>query len=699
MRTIGESTRGGHRGGYRGRGRGGRGGGRQHGEDKRFVSRFTDPRFQTSNSGRGGRGGRPQRGGRNQGAGDAATQDPRFAKYFAEQEPQENDDEDSEEVEEGAEEQDGSGSDVALSDDEAAALDEDAQAWSGSEDLEFCEARRRVAIVNCDWDHVRAVDLYAILFHALPLGGQLKDVKIYLSDFGKERLENERMHGPDLWVKPGEADSVAPELAEPQVEELKDDEENQYSDESDNGSDDDDGWEDDNPNMMEEEGDDGEKFSSGKYRKYERDRLKYYYAIATFDSPDTAAAVYADLDGMDIEASGVVLDLRYVDDDESFGKPVQEASKIPPNFRPLSSFKAAAMSQTKFRISWDQDDVHRHHSIRDSFTGVTEDDDLGAYIAPNSSSEEDFELDPTAELRKAKREEKKRKLRQRYAALLSEIGGIPDQIPEEDDGNEDNVNDEGSSDDDDLNRFSDVDEEDSDEESDEESVNGNVEGTFDFDADTKASRLQRDAAIKKALREGDIGSQTQLKYKLQRKENKKSKKEMLLAERAAERAALEAQASMRKKALKKAIGDQSGDDQEALSGKEKRKIHAKATKERLAKERDDKKKMRLANSLGVEKDSIRPHKETAEAVEETTIDSRFKSKLMSDPRFHLDVAQRDKRTNADVVKLASRVVKERQEAAKSATSRKTTERSATTTPDEAADFFLSRPSKKPRRES
>ena len=42
------------------------------------------------------------------------------------------------------------------------------------------------------------------------------------------------------------------------------------------------------------------------------------------------------------------------------------------------------------------------------------------------------------------------------------------------------TNDEGSSDDDDLNRFSDVDEEDSDEESDEGSVNGNVEGAFDL---------------------------------------------------------------------------------------------------------------------------------------------------------------------------------------------------------------------------
>ena len=85
---------------------GGRGGGRQHGEKKRFVSRsrILGSRHPTAvvvvvavvlsgvDATR---------------SGDAAR-DPRFAKYFAEQEPQENDDEDSEEVEEGAEEQDGS---------------------------------------------------------------------------------------------------------------------------------------------------------------------------------------------------------------------------------------------------------------------------------------------------------------------------------------------------------------------------------------------------------------------------------------------------------------------------------------------------------------------------------------------------------------------------------------------------------------
>lgn len=49
----------------------------------------------------------------------------------------------------------------------------------------------------------------------------------------------------------------------------------------------------DNIAMLQECGEDGDYFSAGKYRKYEMDRMKYYYAIAIFDSAATASVVYA----------------------------------------------------------------------------------------------------------------------------------------------------------------------------------------------------------------------------------------------------------------------------------------------------------------------------------------------------------------------------------------------------------------------
>ncbi|KPI83057.1 hypothetical protein ABL78_7923 [Leptomonas seymouri] len=696
MKTLQSSSRG--RGGgsnYRGRGggRGGRGGsvssGRGHGRDKgdrRFAARFTDPRFQVSAQAD------RQAYRRNRATmEDAAQQDPRFAKHFAPV----RDDLEGEEAE-GVEEE---GSSIASSDDdeasqiissdeefskdeggslpseEEAALDEEVNAWAPDE-VEFIEARRRVAVVNCDWDHVRAVDLYAILFHALPLGGQLHDVCVYMSEFGKKMIEHERVHGPDLWMKSGEAEVSAsadgedgaataamPEMVE-LPEEISDDEVSEPRS---------DGWTDDDPNMMHEQGENGEFFSDGKYRRYEMDRMKYYYAVATFDSAETAAAVYNELDGMDIEASGVVLDLRYIDDDESFENPVSRADHIPANFRPLASFKMSAMSQSKFRISWDQDDVFRHQSVQDSFTGTTEDDDLAAYLAP-ADSDEDNDGRPVDPEKKAR---EKLHVRRKYAALLEEVGGIPDELEEE--GNEgaagasvDEVHElDDDSDDNSLNRFSDVEmdeeededsegsmKEDSDEDGDDE-VTGDMEATFDLAADTKAVGLQRDARLKQKLKSADLATKAELKYKLRRKEMKKSKKDMLRHQREAEKAAqVDHQAENRQK-LKELMGTDADIPAKATS-KERRKAHAKQVKQRLAEERAAKKKMRAANQLGVmqQMQHVRREQEAQRAVDQ--IDSRFKSKLLSDPRFHLEVAQKDKRVADDVVQFASTVAKARQ---------------------------------------
>lgn len=696
MKVVAGSSRGsgGRGGGLRGRGRG-RGGG----EDRRFSARHSDPRFAVSTSrGGGGRGGRG--GFHRSNAQDAISQDPRFAQRLAAKYDTPIDDDEQEDVDSGSDDEPDDASSahespveeeeaVPLDENEEQLLDEDAANWSGS-DIEFCEARSRVAIVNCDWDHVRAVDIFAILFHSLPLGGQLKDVKVYLSEFGKKMIDFEKQRGPDLWVKPGEEDIPLPK--EIDVEELPEDGEPPFDGADDIDEDAEDGWVEDDPAMLDEVGEDGEKFSSGKYRKYERDRMKYYYAVATFDSPDTAAAVYNELDGMDIEASGVTLDLRYIDDDETFDeKPVQSCTRLPPNFKPLAAFKAAALTQTQFRISWDQDDPVRFQSIRDAFTGATEEDDLAAYIAEDSS-DEDLENDPTAELKKKRREEKRRRIRAKYAALLEDIGGIPEATPSDESEGDSSAS---QSDDNDLNHFSDV-------EDGSEDVVGDMEATLDFDVGNKAQLAQRQAQLAKQFKEGDIGSRAQLKHKLKRKENKLAKKESLSEMRASERAAIEADKLSAKVSLKKSLGDLIEDGERAnLSGKQKRKEHAKKTKQRIALEKADKKKQRLADSLGLSAAQVESRKSKgkgdATSDASTGIDSRFASKLLSDPRFHLDVAQKDKKRNPEVMKLASTVVKARQQQQPSASageSKKTSRVEA----DDIADYFIGRNNKKSRKE-
>ena len=53
-------------------------------------------------------------------------------------------------------------------------------------------------------------------------------------------------------------------------------------------------------------------------REYQLNRLKYYYAVASFDSPETANAIYDACNGFEYQTSGILLDLSFIDDDMTF---------------------------------------------------------------------------------------------------------------------------------------------------------------------------------------------------------------------------------------------------------------------------------------------------------------------------------------------------------------------------------------------
>ena len=67
-----------------------------------------------------------------------------------------------------------------------------------------------------------------------------------------------------------------------------------------------------------------------KLRKYELEKLMYYYAIAEFDSIKTAEAVYSQVDNLEFGRSGNHLDVRFVPDEIEFtNKPKETITSLP----------------------------------------------------------------------------------------------------------------------------------------------------------------------------------------------------------------------------------------------------------------------------------------------------------------------------------------------------------------------------------
>ena len=61
-------------------------------------------------------------------------------------------------------------------------------------------------------------------------------------------------------------------------------------------------------------------------RRYELNKLKYYFAVATCDHPSTAEGLYTEIDGSEMENSAMVFDLRFVPDDVEFqGRTIRDA--------------------------------------------------------------------------------------------------------------------------------------------------------------------------------------------------------------------------------------------------------------------------------------------------------------------------------------------------------------------------------------
>ncbi|XP_024123199.1 ESF1 homolog isoform X3 [Oryzias melastigma] len=203
----------------------------------------------------------------------------------------------------------------------------------------------RLAVCNMDWDRMKARDLLVLFGSFAPKGGAVLSVKIYPSEFGKERLKEEETRGP------------------PELKALADDSEDDTEE---------------------------ERVYREKIRDYQFKRLKYFYAVVECDSAETAAKIYEECDGFEYESSCSVLDLRFVPEDMKFEEePRDEATHVnTPAFTP-KLFTSSAAATSKVQLTWDETDHERLTALNRKFNkDELLDMDFRAYLASSSEEEE-----------------------------------------------------------------------------------------------------------------------------------------------------------------------------------------------------------------------------------------------------------------------------------------------------------------------
>uniref|UniRef100_V5HML7 Putative nucleolar pre-rrna processing protein n=1 Tax=Ixodes ricinus TaxID=34613 RepID=V5HML7_IXORI len=260
------------------------------------------------------------------------------------------------------------------------------------------DVTRRLALCNLDWDKLKAQDLFVLLHSFLPPGGAVKGVTIYPSAFGKERMAQESVSGPSGLVE------SAPKKA------------GTGRGDQTNG---------------------GERFDREALRKYQLDRLRYFYAVAECDSPETADHLYRELDGREYETSGTCLDLRFVPDDMTFDdEPSSVADSLPdPSTYTPISFVTSALQSVNVELTWDEGNPRRSQAIQRAFQGDGDvvGDDLRVYLA-SSSSEDEEETEEAGDTQAGGRKKQTAEAQiQKYRDLLKSLDGDPKEEEKADD--------------------------------------------------------------------------------------------------------------------------------------------------------------------------------------------------------------------------------------------------------------------------
>ncbi|KAM7534880.1 hypothetical protein Aperf_G00000112208 [Anoplocephala perfoliata] len=285
----------------------------------------------------------------------------KYAKQLIKEEEQKREEEDSDTDASSSDSEDLSDSESDMSSTEGSTVEEnladlqEADWYELVKDSEEVEkATRRLAVLHFDWDNSNAETIFLALESFLPPGSTLEKVTIYPSEYGMRKMAEEEKHGPkDIWADSDDDNNG----------EVKHDAEPKANLEL--------------PTDMDADEKKAWKYTSvqmrRRLRRYQLQRLKFFYAIAEFDSKETAAAVYEACDGVEFANTGIRFDLRFVNDEETFSVPpewshaVSECCEVNRAKYKPRAIENTALHSTRITLSWDQTPAARTQWLREQF--------------------------------------------------------------------------------------------------------------------------------------------------------------------------------------------------------------------------------------------------------------------------------------------------------------------------------------------
>lgn len=245
-------------------------------------------------------------------------------------------------------------------------------------------ATRRLAVMGLDWSTTRSVDIYASLHSFCPPGKTMAFVEVHPSKFGLQRLAVEARFGPQVIAR-----TDLKVVEEARRKNLIPQEEKESAAEHDDLAVDDAEDGDDEQIDSDEEDYELRKWKSQKaLRKYEEERLNYYYAVVQFEDAKSADAVYEQCDGVEFSQSGRAFDLRFIPDDMVIETtPRDRADRLPNRYKP-PNVTLSSLNNSSVKLTWDADDPDRVILKKKVMRKREEDEEnLKAYLAGSSDDE------------------------------------------------------------------------------------------------------------------------------------------------------------------------------------------------------------------------------------------------------------------------------------------------------------------------